>query len=62
MFKDKDKMMSGTEKGLKNKDPIQVQEYFFSGGLEYLPKNISAKSLEEATEIWEKSRVKVNQN
>lgn len=35
------------------------QEYFFPGGLEYKPQTIKAKSQEEANEIYEKTKEKV---
>lgn len=40
---------------VKNKS----QEYFFSGGQEYLPQTIRADSQEEAERLWEQSRKKV---
>ena len=50
----KNKMMDG--EGVKNKE---LEEYFFSGGLEYEPQTIQAESQEEAEKIWEGSRKKV---
>jgi hypothetical protein len=35
------------------------EEYFFSGGQEYLPQTIRADSQEEAEKLWEQSRKKV---
>lgn len=35
------------------------QEYFFSGGQEYLPQTIRADSQEEAERLWEQWRKKV---
>jgi len=35
------------------------QEYFFPGGLEYKPQTINAESQEEAEEIYEKTKEKV---
>lgn len=58
----KNKMMDGTE--AKNKteqsppEP-QEQEWHFSGGLEYEPITVRAKSREEAEAIWLQTRKKV---
>lgn len=41
---------------------VNPREFFFSGGMEYLPMTISAASIEEATEIWEKKKVPVNED
>ncbi len=41
-------------------DVKNKQEYFFSGGQEYLPQTIRADSREEAEKLWEGSRVKVD--
>lgn len=49
----KNKMVKSEE--VKNKS----QEYFFSGGQEYLPQTIRADSREEAEKLWKESRVKV---
>lgn len=35
------------------------QEYFFPGGLEYKPLTVTANSQEEADEIYEKEKQKV---
>lgn len=35
------------------------QEYFFPGGLEYKPLTVTAHSREEAEEIYEKTKQKV---
>jgi len=43
--------------GVKNKT---LEEYFFSGGLEYEPQTISAESQEEAEKIWVETRKKVD--
>ena len=43
----------------KNKMLGSPQEYFFPGGLEYKPQTISANSQEEADEIYEKTKEKV---
>lgn len=40
-------------------DVKNKQEYFFSGGQEYLPQTIRADSQEEAERLWKESRVKV---
>lgn len=48
----KNKMIG--KENVKNK-----QEYFFSGGQEYLPLTIRADSQEEAEKVWEQSRKKV---
>lgn len=36
------------------------QEYFFPGGLEYKPMTVTASSQEEAEEIYEKTKQKVD--
>ena len=36
------------------------QEYFFPGGLEYKPLTVTANSQEEADEIYEKQKQKVD--
>ncbi len=36
------------------------QEYFFPGGLEYKPLTVTANSQEEADEIYEKEKQKVD--
>ena len=38
------------------------QEYFFSGGQEYLPQTIRADSKEEAESLWKESRKKVGES
>ena len=43
----------------KNKMFGSPQEYFFPGGLEYKPLTIKANSQEEADEIYEKTKEKV---
>ena len=43
----------------KNKMLGSPQEFFFPGGLEYKPQTITANSREEAEEIYEKTKVKV---
>jgi hypothetical protein len=55
----KNKMIGGDEPETKNK-AAKVEEYFFPGGTEYVPMTISAESLEEATKVYEKSKIKVN--
>lgn len=42
---------------VKNKS----EEYFFSGGQEYLPQTIRADSKEEAEKVWEETRKKVDE-
>ncbi len=49
----KNKMVKSEE--VKNKS----EEFFFSGGQEYLPQTIRADSKEEAERLWSESRVKV---
>ncbi len=48
---------------MQTKDKTKIlgspQEYFFPGGLEYKPQTISATSQEEANEIYEKTKEKV---
>ncbi len=48
----KNKMVSGDE--VKTK-----QEYFFSGGGEYLPQTVEAESPSEAERTWAETRKKV---
>ena len=43
----------------KNKMLGSPQEYFFPGGLEYKPQTINANSQEEADEIYQKTKEKV---
>lgn len=43
-------------------DVKNKQEYFFSGGQEYLPQTIRADSQEEAESVWKESRVKVEKS
>lgn len=50
----KNKMID--REGVKSKE---LEEYFFSGGLEYEPQTIRADSHEEAEKIWEGSRKRV---
>lgn len=42
-------------------DVKNKQEYFFSGGQEYLPQTIRADSQEEAERLWVESRKKVGE-
>ena len=51
----KNKMVRSEE--VKNKS----EEYFFSGGQEYLPQTIRADSQEEADKLWEETRKKVDE-
>jgi len=53
----KNKMLEGDE--VKNK---VLEEYFFSGGLEYEPQTISAENREDAEKIWEETKKKVDKN
>jgi hypothetical protein len=46
-------------KMIGKEDAKNKQEYFFSGGQEYLPQTIRADSQEEAERVWSESRVKV---
>lgn len=50
-------MLEGNE--IKNK---ALDEYFFSGGLEYEPQTISAENREDAEKIWEETKKKVDKN
>jgi hypothetical protein len=45
--------------GLRNKTEAELEEFHFSGGLEYEPLTVRARSREEAEEIWLKERKKV---
>jgi hypothetical protein len=49
----KNKMVDGTKE--KNKG-VGSEEFFFSGGLEYLPQTILAEGREEAEKIWQETR------
>ncbi len=48
---------------MQTKDKTKIlgspQEYFFPGGLEYKPQTVNANSQEEANEIYEKTKEKV---
>ena len=55
----KDKMLRLGEDEIKEKGI--AEEYFFSGGTEYLPQTITAKSKEEAEKEWLQIRKKVEQ-
>jgi len=48
-------------KMIGKEDVKNKQEYFFSGGQEYLPQTIQADSQEEAERQWEQSRKKVGE-
>lgn len=52
----KDKMI----RTASNKTEGVEQEYFFSGGMEYLPQSVKAKSREEAEREWFQIRKKVD--
>ena len=39
-----------------------LQEFHFPGSCKYVPLTITASSLEEARELWEKQRVEASQN
>jgi hypothetical protein len=51
----KNKMIGETD--AKNKE-LKKEDFFFAGGLEYLPQTIKAESREEAEKIWLESRKK----
>lgn len=44
--------------GAQNKE-AELEEFHFSGGGEYEPLSVKARSREEAEEIWQKERKKV---
>jgi len=48
-------------KMIGKEDVKNKQEYFFSGGQEYLPQTIRADSQEEAEKVWKESRKKVGE-
>ncbi len=54
----KDRMMKPGE--VQNKTEGPEIEFFFSGGTEYLPQAVRAKSIEEAESIWLQTRKKVD--
>jgi hypothetical protein len=43
----------------ENKGEELLEEYHFSGGLEYEPLTVKARSREEAEEIWRQKRIKI---
>ncbi len=51
--------INNKNKMIGKEDVKNKQEYFFSGGQEYLPQTIRADSQEEAERVWSESRVKV---
>ncbi|MBI4119242.1 MAG: hypothetical protein HY456_00155 [Parcubacteria group bacterium] len=51
----KNKMIGEAE----NKAETALQEFHFAGGTEYRPQTVKARTYEEALEIWEKTREKV---
>jgi hypothetical protein len=54
-------MQTNNKNKMIGKEEVKTkQEYFFSGGQEYLPQTIRADSREEAEKLWEGSRVKVD--
>ena len=53
----KNKMLGSEE--VKNKGS---EEYFFSGGLEYIPQTIRADTPEEAEKIWIGTRKKMGES
>lgn len=55
----KDKMIKEGEMSVK-KAGTEI-EFFFSGGTEYIPQTIRAKSREEAEKQWLQTRKKVEQ-
>lgn len=55
----KNKMINGTEVKNKTEQSPPEQEWHFSGGLEYEPIAVRAKSREEAETIWLQTRKKV---
>ena len=54
----KNKMIGETD--AKNKS--EKEDFFFAGGLEYLPQTIRAESREEAEKIWLETRKKSQRN
>ncbi|QQR82466.1 hypothetical protein IPJ70_04290 [Candidatus Campbellbacteria bacterium] len=53
-------MQTNNKNKMIGKDDVKnKQEYFFSGGQEYLPQTIRADSQKEAERVWKESRVKV---
>ena len=57
----KNKMIDGTQAKNKSGQSPPEQEWHFSGGLEYEPATVRAKSREEAETIWLQTRKKVEQ-
>ena len=53
--KERDKMIGSST----NKAEAREEEYFFSGGAEFVPVTVKAKSREEAEEKWKQVRVPV---
>lgn len=54
--------INNKNKMIGKEDVKNKQEYFFSGGQEYLPQTIRADSQEEAEKIWSESRKKVGES
>jgi len=56
-------LKQGEDKSLKLNKPIKnfgneiLKRYYFHGEGKYIPQNIIAKDLKEATKIWEKSKI-----
>lgn len=44
----------------KKEETTEKNTYFFSGSTEYQPETIEASSMDEAVEIYEKTKKKVN--
>jgi hypothetical protein len=45
--------------GVNDKAQNSLQDFFFSGGTEYLPMTVQSGSREEAEKEWEKNRTPV---
>ena len=50
-----------TDANNKSQSTNELQEFHFAGGLEYEPLTVQARNREEAEEIWQKERKKVEQ-
>jgi len=50
-------MIGGNELEIKNKTAAK-EEFFFAGGQEYMPQTVRAENLEEATKVYNETKIK----
>lgn len=55
----KNKQITDTETKTPQTNEGALEDFFFAGGGEYEPLTVQARSREEAEEIWQKQRKKV---